>query len=429
MERIYAAEPNFIVDYLAKIENATPEERKAAEDMYSTKDLPAILTITNNTAYISVVGPLSRSGPPAIARYYGYTGASYNEIIKVVQHCEENPTVEKIVFLIDSPGGEVAGVDKVFSVIAGCKKYTEAVNSGMVASAAYWIASACDKIKSSEATNMTGSIGVVITAVDFSKAYEEMGIKVVQIVSRNAPDKRPDIKTDRGISVLQEQADALENVFMDRVAKGRNVPIEAVKKEFGKGSLLIASNPEGIDAIKVKMIDGLMDQESPVSIADEQASAEAQVENISTPEGGNTEETMNFDEFMAQNPDAKARLNTMLASARAEGVEAGKAEVQSRVDAAAKYIESPEYKGAIHALAVKVLKGDSKVEALEGAVTAYDMMKEQSASATAQTESAALPETPAEQHAAVSQDGTINGEADYQASIARAKAALGQGGK
>lgn len=427
MGRIYAAEENFIVKYLSKLENATPEEVKAAEDMYSTKDLPDILTISNNTAYISIVGPLSRTGPSPLARYFGFAGASYEEIIKVVQHSAENPAVEKIIFLIDSPGGEVAGVDEVFSVIAGCDKPTTAMNMGLMASAAYWVASACDRIEAKEKTSMTGSIGVVITAVDYSKAYEDMGVKVVQIVSRNAPDKRPDIKTEQGVAVLQEQADALENVFMDRVAEGRKVPIEAVRKEFGRGSLLIASNPDGTDAIKVKMIDGLISEDTPVSITDEMAEASASAE-ISTPEGGTTEETMNFDEFMAQNPDAKARLNTMLADAKAEGVEAGKAAVQSRVDAASKYIASPEYKGAIQALAVKVLKGESKVEALEGAVTAYDMMKEQGASETAQAESAALPETPAEQQSAITEDGTIQSQDDYAASIARAKGELGIGG-
>lgn len=426
MERIYAAEENFIVEYLAKMENATAEERKAAEDMYSGKDMPEILTVTNNTAYISIVGPLSRTGPSPLARYFGYQGASYAEIIKVVQHSEENPAVEKIIFLVDSPGGEVAGVDEVSEVIAGCSKPTTAVNMGMIASAAYWIASACDKIEAKESTSMTGSIGVVITAVDFSKAYEEMGVKIVQIVSRNAPNKRPDIKTEAGLTVLQDQADAIENVFMDRVATGRGVPIEAVRKEFGRGGMLIASNPDGIDAIKVKMIDGLTNMDSPVSITDEIAEAQATAE--STPEGEHMEEAMNRNEFFASNPAEKTAFEAELNAKFNAGVEAGKAEVQARIDKVAPIMASDAYDSALKTQAQKAMEGKISLEAFESVVAMEDMRLEREKSTDAQEETSTLPETPAEQQTAVTQTGAVESEDDYQAAIARSRSELGIGG-
>lgn len=432
MEKIYAAEENFLLSYLSKIENATAEERKAAEDMFSIKDLPEILEIKDNTAHISIVGPLSRKGPTALDMYFGYGGASYSQIIQVVEHAEENPAVEKIIFHMDTPGGEVTGVDQCAGVIAGCKKHTLALNHGMIASAGVWLAAGCDRIEAFEATSETGSIGVVLISVDTSKMMEDYGIKVIEIVSTNAPDKRPDADTARGRAALQEQVDALENVFMTRVATGRGTTLKDVRENYGRGSLLIAENPDGNDAVKIGLIDGLypgafnpdnMDSTATAQANADENNSEAYVSET-TPEGGTTEETMDFNEFLAQNPDARARYDADISAAENRGVETGKSQVQAVVAKVTPFIGNADYPG-IDALAKKVLSGEEDVSALTGAVTAFDMLKGQDKSSEAKKETTAAGETPAEQTEATTETGDVKTEADYQAEVNRSKAALG----
>ena len=419
MKKIIALEENYAKEYYSKLENATAEDRKAANDWMGNFIPDSILSIDGETANIIIEGPLSKAGPSPLARYFGYSGTSYKEIIESIQVCEKDNQIKKIQLQMNTPGGEVLGVDEVYQVVSKCKKNIIAINNGMVASAGYWIASACKKIFAIESVNLTGSIGVVITSVDYSKAYEEMGIKIVEIVSRNAPNKRPDVKTKKGRDVLQDEADSIENVFIDRVSKGRKKDKDYVADNFGRGGLLIAENPDGEDSIKAGMIDGILKKIEVSDSGNESFDIDinsSYEESQSTPEGANMEETMNFKEFLESNPDAKAFYNQELKAEHDKGVEKGKAEMQARIDATVPYIGSKEYKG-IEVLAKEVLSGKAEVSALKGAITAFDMMNLKGESTEAQNETDKLKETPGEIHtqSKVSEDGFISSVADIAA--------------
>ena len=180
--KIYACQSDFLISYLNRIENATAEQMQMAEKKYSGFETEGILTVNANIARIKVTGLLSRSGPDFLDMLFGFGGTSYVEIAEAVRAANENPGIDTIYFDMDTPGREVAGVDDVWQVIAGCKKRTVAINHAMIASAGYYLASACDEIISKAPTNETGSIGVIIADRDFSKAYEEMGVRQWNIV-------------------------------------------------------------------------------------------------------------------------------------------------------------------------------------------------------------------------------------------------------
>jgi ClpP class serine protease len=78
----------------------------------------------------------------------------------------------------------------------------------MGASAAYWLAAATSRITISD-TALVGSIGVVGTAIDDRERQKMQGVTFHQIVSSNAPKKRPDPATPEGRQVLQNEIDAL----------------------------------------------------------------------------------------------------------------------------------------------------------------------------------------------------------------------------
>lgn len=223
-----------------------------------------ILTLDENKkeARISIHGPLTKNGPDWIDLIFGFGGTGYKNIVLAIKDAAKNSNIDKIYLDMDTPGGSVDGVDMVYAALKEAKKEKEiiAVNQGMIASAGYWIASACDKILSTAATNETGSIGVIIVTYDFSKHLDDLGIKQVVIVSENAPDKYPDVSKKHGIQILQDRVDAIERIFHKRVADGRGITTQEVIEKYGKGRVLISQDPnkKEPDALKMGLIDGMI---------------------------------------------------------------------------------------------------------------------------------------------------------------------------
>jgi ClpP class serine protease len=100
----------------------------------------------------------------------------------------ENITAHVIV--IDSGGGEAAFMYSFANTIKNdIKKPVIAFINGRCASAAYYLASACDKIYANEKTDQVGSIGVLVTAVDFKPFYKKQGIELHEIYATQSTKK------------------------------------------------------------------------------------------------------------------------------------------------------------------------------------------------------------------------------------------------
>ena len=165
----------------------------------------------------------------------------------------DDPTVDNIVLMVDSPGGSITGVSEFAQMLAKCgdKKSTTAYVYGMAGSAAYWIASAAGSIVAVD-TGEVGSIGVVTTYRDTSKADAAAGIETIELVSSQSPYKRPNMATDDGKASVQTVLDDLASVFVDTVAANRSTTSDAVLKDFGQGGMMVASR-----ALSTGMIDSI----------------------------------------------------------------------------------------------------------------------------------------------------------------------------
>jgi HK97 family phage prohead protease len=154
-------------------------------------------------------------------------------------------SITAIVFDIDSPGGTVTGVPELAAEIRAARgqKPIIAVANGMAASAAYWLASAADKlvvIPSGE----VGSIGVYQMHQDVSGALEQAGVKIQFI-------KAGEFKTEGNpyepasesfLASQQKDVDAIYVDFKADVAAGRGVTVAKVEADFGNGRMLMAKN-------------------------------------------------------------------------------------------------------------------------------------------------------------------------------------------
>lgn len=468
MEKIWACEENFLVSYLSKRENITPELLAKIEsgDWIEFKASDSkIISIDGDTATIRIAGPLSRTGPDFIDMLFGIGGTSYEDIKDAAAKLEDMDEVKTVVLQMDTPGGEVAGVDSTYDSIKAlaAKKTVIARNNGMIASGGVWLACAAKRIEAVDPLCWTGSIGVVITAIDRSKMFEKNGIARVKIVSRNAPNKHLSPTTESGQASLQNQADAVERHFLNRVAEGRGVSVDYVIENFGNGDIMIAQDPDKDkpDAISVGLIDGMapgphqfMEISAEQQERDDAALASAHFEGLGlvawgdnkisvetpavagqtpipsphgdagTKDGENMEvQHMDLNKAMAEHPAIKAEVDQMTAKARQAGVEEGKALVQARIEKVAPIMASDDYDSVMKAQCSKALKGEISLEAFESVVSMEDMRLEREKSDSAAKDTDELPDTPAQagHGAGVSEDGMINCEADMIALAEGAK--------
>ncbi len=149
---------------------------------------------------------------------------------------EKDPRVKRIVLAFDSPGGDVTGISDFAALVKASSKETVGYVYGMCASAAYWIASACDHIAAVD-TAQIGGLGIVGT---YRKRAEPEGVTTWEIVSSQTPKKRLDLSDESQRAVLQRNADDLAEVFLGAVAQNLGVDLETVQAEFGEGSVMIA---------------------------------------------------------------------------------------------------------------------------------------------------------------------------------------------
>lgn len=180
-------------------------------------------------------------------------GASCEMLAKDLQWALASDDVDDVVLSIHSPGGEVTGVSELAEMIfqaRGTKPMTAYV-SGMGCSAAYWIASATDRIVANP-TAILGSIGVMSVYLDDSEAMKREGLEEIEFISSQSPFKNADPKSDEGRKRIQARVDSLAQVFVETVARNRGVDVSKVLKDFGKGDVFV-----GEEAVKAGLADAI----------------------------------------------------------------------------------------------------------------------------------------------------------------------------
>lgn len=206
---------------------------------------------------------------PIIPRASALTDASglvsIDGLTKDFHTLEADDDIHQIMLLLDSPGGAVTGVSDFAKMVAGSTKLTNAFVFGQAASAAYWIASAADKIVSVD-TGLVGSIGVVLTHT--SKVDGETKR---EFISSQSPLKHADPSTEEGAAALQQIADDLGDVFVSAVAENRGVDKKTVTEKFGRGATVVAGR-----ALEAGMIDEIQSLDSILTSLNHKISAQAQ---------------------------------------------------------------------------------------------------------------------------------------------------------
>jgi len=220
---IAIAERRYDIDALEKV----PSERS----VYTQN-----ATIRSGVGIIPVRGPLFKRAN-LMTEHCG--ASSYEMVLRDFHQLMTSEKVQSIVFDIDSPGGEANGCSELSDAIfeARGQKPIAAYVGGTGASAAYWIASACDQVFASDSA-ILGSIGVQ------SALQSERNEGEIRFVSSQSPNKNRDPATEEGAKEVQAVIDGLAEVFVSKVARNRGVSRDEVMEKFGQGSVFVGAEAQ-----------------------------------------------------------------------------------------------------------------------------------------------------------------------------------------
>lgn len=143
-----------------------------------------------------------------------------------------------IVLEVDSPGGEVYGVEELAAEVRDIRgqKPVVAVANSLAASAAYYIASQAEELFVTPSGEV-GSIGVYGMHIDLSVALDQMGVKVTFIsAGEGKVEGNPYAPlSEEAASDMQENIDRYYGMFVTSVKKGRGreLSVEKVRGEWG----------------------------------------------------------------------------------------------------------------------------------------------------------------------------------------------------
>ncbi|MCR5352356.1 MAG: signal peptide peptidase SppA [Bacteroidales bacterium] len=183
----------------------------------------------------------------------GKSDVAGDRFASVIAKVRADSTVKAVVLRVNSPGGSVLASEKIKEELDRLKEQKPVVASygNAAASGGYWISSNCEKIFSN-ATTLTGSIGVFGLVPDLSKAAKDIAhVGVESVTSHKHGDllglMRPLDAAEYGYMLTG--IEAVYDRFTSIVSEGRGIPKETVDA-IGQGRVWTGS-----DALKINLVD------------------------------------------------------------------------------------------------------------------------------------------------------------------------------
>ena len=197
---------------------------------------------------VAIEGPILRK-PDLFARVF-FGATSSEEIGAALREAGSRDDIKAVFLNIDSPGGTVAGTPELAAAVASvnAQKPVYAFSSGLMCSAAYWVASQARAIYATPSAQV-GSIGVVQAVIDNSAALDKAGIKVeVFSVGKYKAMGAPGTPlTDDQRELISSNLAEIAGEFHAAVlAKGRAIPAEAMEGQTFSGKQAQRHNLAGM---------------------------------------------------------------------------------------------------------------------------------------------------------------------------------------
>lgn len=162
----------------------------------------------------------------------GYGVTDQQDVTAMVEKARVDPGVSGAMLIVDSPGGTVSATAEMGDSLArfAASKPLVGYAQDLAASAGYWALSQSSKIFANR-TAIVGSIGVITELVDASKLYEQMGVKIIPIVTGKFKAAGGDAEpiTPEVIDYFQGNINSLFEHFVSAVNAGRGMSATKIK--------------------------------------------------------------------------------------------------------------------------------------------------------------------------------------------------------
>ncbi len=191
-------------------------------------------------------------------------------------------TIERIVMLVDSPGGSVFGIADLADAIrkADAIKPIIAMIEDVGASAAYWLASQA-RAAYVNATAMAGSIGVYTILMDDSRWADQRGLRfdLIKAGQHKGIGAIGQQITQDDRNVVQDEIDAIYEQFINAVAGGRGMNTDAVR-QLADGKIHI-----GQAAVDLGLADGVTTLDDLLAALEADQTTKGRMKSSGRPDG------------------------------------------------------------------------------------------------------------------------------------------------
>ena len=159
------------------------------------------------------------------------SGYQHDTTMEYLDELMDDENNKGILLYVDSPGGAVYESEELYDKLMEYKKITKqpiwTYMAHYAASGGYMASVSSDKIYANKNT-VTGSIGVIMSGYDLTGLYKKLGIRYVSITSGKNKDSSR--LTKEQVKIYQSQVDECYEAFVSKVADGRKMSKEQVKK-------------------------------------------------------------------------------------------------------------------------------------------------------------------------------------------------------
>lgn len=177
---------------------------------------------------------------------------SSGRFVAQIDKIRKDNTIKSVVLRVNSPGGSVIASEKIRTALKllMAEKPVVASYGNYAASGGYWISAGANKIYS-DATCLTGSIGVFSMIPEFSKTAGKVGVNMVTVGSNKHSDMYSLMRPFDAAETASMQAyvDDVYGRFVGLVAEGRSLETQAVD-DMAQGRVWV-----GTDALGLGLVD------------------------------------------------------------------------------------------------------------------------------------------------------------------------------
>lgn len=246
-------------------------------------------------------------------------GVSTRKLGRAIDEVEKREDIDKVMMVFDSPGGSIQGLTNTANKIRNMETETVAFAEGLMASAAYFVGSAADRVVASP-DSMVGAIGSVAKIVSRAGKLEDEGydVKVIRSAEKKAKPNPSEPIDEDSVKEVQKLVNAAHEQFVRQVAINLDLSEETVSNTMADGSVINGSEAEGTNFVDdVATIDEVMD-EFEGSVEEESEESSSAIQFL---QNRYTELRERHEAVIEENQELRSELNDLREEKREQEIE------------------------------------------------------------------------------------------------------------